>query len=73
MNWVKTTRAVMIVTVIALLLYDCIAAKFGGQVATISDQTFVLSHHWLEIPFGAGLLMGHLFARIEGVSDKSQS
>jgi hypothetical protein len=62
-KYFKPTVVVLIVTAVALSLYDIWAAWHGGQAATISLVLTRISHSWPAIPFAVGFLCGHLFAQ----------
>jgi len=65
---IKTTRIVMVVATILILLYDTIAAALGGREATISFQFGWLSLHWVYgayLPFFWGFLAAHLLAEAQ--------
>jgi hypothetical protein len=61
---IYTTKIVLLLTVIILMLYDIVAYKVGGPEATISNVIVKLSESEAIIPFAAGLLCGHLFWRL---------
>jgi ABC-type dipeptide/oligopeptide/nickel transport system permease subunit len=61
MDWGKTSLVVIAIAVVIVLLYDAMAASFGGTGDTVSGQLWLLSHSYPAIPFFTGLLCGHIF------------
>lgn len=61
MNWIMTTKLLLIAVTVILILYDVVAAFKGGVVSTISWQIFSNAVRYPIIPFAFGLLFGHLF------------
>lgn len=65
----KITGAVLVAAVVILTIYDLFAATYFGtqQGATLSWVVFSLSRDYPAIPFGAGILCGHLFTGMPGI------
>lgn len=61
MNTRKVTIVVMLVCIVGLILWDMYAAAFGGTGATISEITLGTALRHPVIPFGVGVIIGHLF------------
>jgi hypothetical protein len=57
----KTTKIVVGVTVVGLLLYDILPAFDGKPGGTISETVRDSSKKHPAISFSLGFLMGHLF------------
>jgi hypothetical protein len=60
-NWRKTSQIVVIVTTILILAYDIFAAIFGGFHGAVSGAIWDFSAKQPAVPFGAGVICGHLF------------
>jgi hypothetical protein len=60
---VSTTKIVLLLAAIILIVYDIVVYVWGGPEATLSLVVVKLSAEYPLIPFLAGLLCGHLFWR----------
>lgn len=61
MALIKTTKIILAVIIIGLVLYDILAISLGGVEATISYITLIYSKECPVIPFAVGFVSGHLF------------
>lgn len=64
-TWQKITVWFIFVFVVLALGYDVIAFTRGGLDSTISWILYSQSKNYPMIPFGLGLLMGHLFGQMK--------
>ena len=55
------TRIVLAFVVLLLIAFDIYTAIFHGMDSTISWQTYSMSKDTPIIPFGIGVVCGHLF------------
>jgi len=62
-RWQKITLVFVAVATVLILSFDALAAYFGGQKATISWLTTMLSGKYPAIAFAWGFLMGHFFGQ----------
>jgi hypothetical protein len=61
-NWGKVTKAFTVGGVLVIAVYDLAALAVGGADATISQAVGIEgSFDSPFIPFGLGVVMGHLF------------
>lgn len=65
----KITEIFILSVVVIALVYDVYALTSSGAEATISSRIIVLSRDYLIIPFLFGMLMGHLFWRMDSNKD----
>lgn len=68
MNWVKATKIVIAVSILALGVYDIFAYMMADN-ASISVAITDSSKYSPWMPFGFGVLMGHWFFPARGTSD----
>ena len=62
MNAKRLTAIMLITLVFVLTIYDFVIYYFGGSEATISLVVLRSSLNYPIIPFGMGVLCGHLLA-----------
>ena len=66
----KKLTLIVICSLAAVIgIYDVYALIEGGAEATISSVIITLSHDFLIIPFLFGVLVGHLFWRMDANKD----
>lgn len=61
MSGQKITQMTVIAIVTLILVYDVFAYAIWGVDATISRVTLAWSRQWPVIPFGTGVVCGHLY------------
>jgi len=61
LKWKRITQIVVIVAVLAIVCYDVFAYFAHGVDTTISRVVLGWSKQWPVIPFGVGVVSGHLF------------
>lgn len=64
----RMTQIVLLVVVVGLSLYDLAIGVTCGSGSTVSWQVWVWSQRYPVIPFGAGMLCGHLFTQMHGTA-----
>lgn len=57
----RATRTLVAGSVILLVAYDVVAVVLGGVEATISRVVLGWSIEYPVVPFGVGIVCGHLF------------
>jgi len=65
----KVTLLVLGSLIAVIGIYDVYALTKGGPEATISSVIISLSHDFLIIPLLFGILIGHLFWRMDSNKD----
>lgn len=73
MSGPRLTEEVLIVVAIALGLYDLAIGLTCGSGSTISWQVWTWSQRYPVIPFGAGVLCGHLFTQMHGTGPRGKA
>jgi hypothetical protein len=62
MNGIEITQIFILSVTALVIVYDFFALfRLGGQAATISARIWEWSEKYPMIPFGAGIVCGHLF------------
>lgn len=61
MNFRAMTAYILFSTTLFLILWDIVAARYGGVEATISRVTYEWADQYPGLAFAAGGLIGHLF------------
>ena len=73
MNWRKATKLLIVLAVVLIIAYDVFAYASGGVEATISRVVLGWSRSNPIIPFGVGVIAGHLFWAQDTSKDKPSS
>lgn len=60
-NWRRVTKHALIALVAVVVVYDVYVILVGGPEASISRVTRDWAMHWQAVPFGVGIVTGHLF------------
>jgi hypothetical protein len=61
MRWRGATKFIIILVVAVSVVYDVVAYLRGGVHSTISRVTLAWASGHPVVPFGVGVLCGHLF------------
>lgn len=61
MTWTKKTVIFIMLTIVAIAIYDVLAISGGGTEASISHQIIMWSYQYPTFTFAMGFVMGHLF------------
>lgn len=63
-KWKSYTVFFVVLTIISIAVWDCVAIFFGGKEASISATFIVWSYKYPSFVFLMGFVMGHLFWRM---------